>query len=197
MNKLYAVLYPILWFFMWIFHPWKAVGRENLPEGGALLCGNHTTLGDPVYVVCAVGHRPQIRVMAKDEVMHVPVLGFILRHAGIIGVKRGKADVGAVKACLKALKNGEKLLLFPEGTRVREGESSEAHTGAAMFATRSGCSIVPVYISPRKRWFRRTTVIFGQPYYPEFAGRRATPEDYQRIADELMAKIRALGEETP
>ena len=43
MNKLYAVLYPILWFFMWIFHPWKAVGRENLPEGGALLCGNHTT----------------------------------------------------------------------------------------------------------------------------------------------------------
>ena len=80
MNKLYAVLYPILWFFMWIFHPWKAVGRENLPEGGALLCGNHTTLGDPVYVVCAVGHRPQIRVMAKDEVMHVPVLGFILRQ---------------------------------------------------------------------------------------------------------------------
>ena len=179
MNELYAVLYPILWFFMWIFHPWKAVGRENLPEGGALLCGNHTTLGDPVYVVCAVMQL------------------LVFSHYGFIGVKRGKADVGAVKACLKALKNGEKLLLFPEGTRVREGESSEAHTGAAMFATRSGCSIVPVYISPRKRWFRRTTVIFGQPYYPEFAGRRATPEDYQRIADELMVKIRALGEETP
>ena len=174
MNRLYAVLYPILWLFMKITHPWRAVGRENLPEGGALLCGNHTTLGDPVYVVCAVGHRPQIRVMAKDEVMHTPALGFILRHAGIIGVKRGKADVGAVKACLKALKSGEKLLLFPEGTRVKEGETSEAHTGAAMF--------------------RRTTVVFGQPYHPAFEGRKATPEDYQRIADELMDKIRALGE---
>lgn len=90
-----------------------------------------------------------------------------------------------------------KAAAFSRGDPGAGGESSEAHTGAAMFATRSGCSIVPVYISPRKRWFRRTTVIFGQPYYPEFAGRRATPEDYQRIADELMVKIRALGEETP
>ena len=63
-----------------------------------------------------------------------------------------------------------------------------------MFATRSGCPIVPVYISPKKRWFRRTTVVFGQPYHPAFEGRKATPEDYQRIADELMDKIRALGE---
>lgn len=129
MNKLYAVLYPILWFFMWIFHPWKAVGRENLPEGGALLCGNHTTLGDPVYVVCAVGHRPQIRVMAKDEVMHVPVLGFILRHAGIIGVKRGKADVGAVKACLKALKNGESCCFFPRGPGCGRGKAPRPTLG--------------------------------------------------------------------
>lgn len=195
MNKVYAVLYPILWIFMKIFHPWAAQGRENLPAGGALVCGNHTSLGDPVYVVCAAGHRPQFRVMAKEELMRIPVLGFILRHAGIIGVKRGKADVGAIKEGMRVLKNGERLLLFPEGTRVRDGETGEAHTGAAMFATRTGAPIVPVYISPRKRWFRKTAVIFGQPYHPEFEGRRPTPEDYQRIADELMERIRALGEQ--
>lgn len=195
MNKVYAVLYPILWIFMKIFHPWAARGRENLPEGGALVCGNHTSLGDPIYVVCAAGHRPQFRVMAKEELMRIPVLGFILRHAGIIGVKRGKADVGAIKEGMRVLKNGERLLLFPEGTRVRDGETGEAHTGAAMFATRTGAPIVPVYISPRKRWFRKTAVIFGRPYHPEFEGRRPTPEDYQRIADELMERIRALGEQ--
>ena len=196
MNKLYAVLYPLVWIFMKLFHPWRVQGRENIPEGGALLCGNHTTLGDPVYVVCAVGHRPQLHVMAKDELMHIPVLGYLLKKAGIIGVKRGKADVGAIKETMRVLKNGEKLLLFPEGTRVKEGETGEAHTGAAMFATRTGVPIVPIYISPKKRLFRKTDVIFGQPYHPEFEDRKPTPEDYQRIADDLMMRIRALGEQS-
>lgn len=194
MNKLYAVLYPLIWIFMKIFHPWRTQGRQRIPEGGALLCGNHTTLGDPLYVVCAVGHTPQLRVMAKDELMRIPVLGFLLRRAGIIGVKRGKADVGAVKETLKALQNGEKLLIFPEGTRVHEGETAQVHTGAAMFATRTGVPILPVYISPRKCLFRKTDVIFGEPYHPSYEGRRATPEDYERIAQDIMARIRRLGE---
>ena len=192
MNKLYAVLYPLVWLFMRIFHPWRAVGRENIPEGGALLCGNHTTLGDPIYVVCAVGHKPQFRVLAKAELMKIPVLGWLLKKAGIIGVERGKADVAAVKECMRALKGGEKLLLFPEGTRVKEGEDSQAHTGAALFSTRANVPLVPVYISPRKRLFRKTSVVFGTPYQPTYEGRRPTPEDYQRIADDLMVRIRAL-----
>lgn len=196
MNKLYAALYPLIWIYMRIFHPWRVHGRERLPEGGVLLCGNHTTLGDPLYVVCAVGRKPQLRVMAKDELMHVPFIGFILRHAGIIGIKRGKADVGAVKAGLKALKNGEKLLLFPEGTRVKEGETATVHTGAAMFATRTGVPILPIYITPKKRRFHPTDVFFGEPFVPTVPGRRATPEDYERISDELMARIRSLGEGT-
>ena len=193
MNRVYAVLYPLVWIFMRIFHPWRAVGRENVPEGGAVLCGNHTTLGDPVYVVCALGSRWQTHVMAKEEIMKWPVVGWLLKKAGIIGIKRGKADVTAVKESMRVLRNGEKLLLFPEGTRVKEGEVSEAHTGAAMFATRTGAPILPIYIQPKKRLFRRTTVVFGQPYQPEFEGRKPTPEDYQRIADDIMRRIRELG----
>lgn len=193
MNRVYAVLYPLVWIFMRIFHPWRAVGRENVPEGGAVLCGNHTTLGDPVYVVCALGSRCQTHVMAKEEIMKWPVVGWLLKKAGIIGIKRGKADVTAVKESMRVLRNGEKLLLFPEGTRVKEGEVSEAHTGAAMFATRTGAPILPIYIQPKKRLFRRTTVVFGQPYQPEFGGRKPTPEDYQRIADDIMRRIRELG----
>lgn len=196
MNKVYSVVYPFLWIFMRVFHPWRVIGREHVPEGGALLCGNHTTLGDPCYVACAMGSRPQLRVLAKEEVMRWPVVGFILKKAGIIGVKRGRADVSAMKTCIKVLKNGEKLLIFPEGTRVKEGETSEAHSGAAMLSTRTGVPIVPVYISPRKRWFRRTDVVLGQPYLPEFEGKKATPEDYRRIAEDLMLRIRQLGGET-
>lgn len=193
MNKLYAVLYPLVWLYMKLLHPWRVHGRENIPEGGVLLCGNHTTLGDPLYVVCAIGHKPQLRVMAKEELMRIPVLGWLLRHAGIIGVDRGKADVGAIKEGMRALKNGEKLLLFPEGTRVKEGQTVQAHTGAAMFATRTGVPILPVYISPKKRRFRRTDVVFGEAYRPTYAGKRPTPEDYERIAQEVMDRIRLLG----
>ena len=194
MNKVYAVLYPLLWIFMKIFHPWRAVGAENIPEGAALLCGNHTTAGDPLYVVCCLGRRRQAHVMAKEEIMRWPVVGFILKKAGIFGVKRGKADVAAVKEALRVLKGGERLLMFPEGHRVKEGETAEAHTGAAMFSTRTGAPLVPVYIQPKKRLFRKTTVVFGESYHPEFEGRKPTPEDYRRIADDLMARIRALGE---
>lgn len=193
-NKWYTVLYCVIWVFFSLFHPIRAVGREKLPEGGALLCGNHTCASDPFCVVFAVGRRPQCRVMAKDELMRIPVLGFLLRKAGIIGVKRGKADVGAAKETIKALKKGEKVLLFPEGTRVAEGEASSAHNGAAMFATRTGVPVVPVYIPRKKRWFRFTTVVFGEPYVPRYEGRRPTPEDYDRIAGEIMEKINALKE---
>ena len=194
MNKVYAVLYPLLWIFMKIFHPWRAVGVENIPEGAALLCGNHTTAGDPLYVVCSLGRRRQAHVMAKEEIMKWPVIGFLLKKAGIFGVKRGKADVTALKEALRVLKGGERLLMFPEGTRVKEGEASEAHTGAALFSTRTGAPLVPVYIQPKKRRFRKTTVVFGEPYHPEFEGRKPSPEDYQRIADDLMERIRALAE---
>ena len=194
MNKVYSIIYPLVWIYMKIFHPWRAIGLENLPEGAALLCGNHSTFGDPVYVVCCLGRRRQIHVMAKEEVMKWPVVGFILKKAGMFGVKRGRADVAALKEALRVLKGGERLLMFPEGTRVKEGEISEAHNGAAMFSTRAGAPLVPIYIQPKKRIFRKTTVIFGEPYHPEFEGRKPTPEDYRRIAGDLMAHIRALGE---
>ncbi len=194
MNKMYAFIYPLIWLFMRIFHPWRVIGAENLPEGAAVLCGNHTTAGDPLYVVCALGRKRQVHVMAKEEIMRWPVVGWILKKAGIFGVKRGTADVAAVKEALRVLKSDERLLIFPEGTRVREGQTSEAHTGAAMFATRTGAPLVPVYIAPKKRLFRRTTVIFGQPYHPEFEGRKPSSNELQAIADDLMARIRALGE---
>ncbi|MBD5134046.1 MAG: 1-acyl-sn-glycerol-3-phosphate acyltransferase [Clostridiales bacterium] len=192
-NKVYAVLYPIIWIFMKIFHPWKAVGVENIPEGAALICGNHTSLGDPLYVVCCMGSKRQTHVMAKAEIMKWPVIGFLLKKAGIFGVQRGKSDMAAVKEAMRVLRADEKLLMFPEGTRVKEGETSEAHTGAAMLSTRTGAPLVPVYISPKKRIFRKTTVIFGESYHPEFEGRKPTAEDYQRIADDLLARVRALG----
>lgn len=194
-NKMYSVIYPIIWIYMKLFHPWRAVGAENIPEGASLICGNHTSLGDPLYVVCAMGRKRQTHVMAKAEIMKWPVVGFLLKKAGIFGVNRGKSDMAAVKEAIRVLRAGERLLMFPEGTRVKEGEVSEAHTGAALLATRTGTPLVPVYISPNKRRFRKTAVVFGQPYHPDFEGSKPSAGDYQRIADDLLHRVRALEEQ--
>lgn len=192
MNKWYTVIYSIVWLAFKIVHPWRAVGNTRMPEGGVLICANHTTLSDPLFILLCMKNDQQSRVMAKAELMRVPVLGFLLKKAGIFGVERGKADIQAIKTAMKALKNGERLLLFPEGTRVAEGEEGGGHTGAAMLATRTGVPIVPVYVPRKKKWFRKSTLVFGEPYVPAFEGRKATAEDYERISEDLMERIYAL-----
>ena len=194
MRFFYRLLWSIVWPFFNLAHPVRYRGRENIPEGAAVVCGNHTSLGDPLYVTYAMGRRHQLRAMAKMELMRIPVLGWLLAQAGILGVERGKADVGAIKTAIKFLKSGEKILLFPEGTRVKTGEGTAAKTGAAMLSMRTGSPLLPVYIPEKRRWLRPVTVIIGEPYCPETGENRPGPEEYQQVTDDLMRRIRALGE---
>lgn len=138
MRFLYHALYRIVWPFFSLAHPVGARGRENIPEGGAVLCANHSALCDPILVCFACTLRWMVRPMAKIELSRVPALGWLLGKAGVIYVDRGHADVHAVKEALKWLKEGQKLLVFPEGTRVRKGEDVKGKSGAALFATRTG-----------------------------------------------------------
>lgn len=189
-HALYTILWPILNF----FHPVKAIGRENIPDGPVVICPNHTTIGDPFYVVFAFGRKYPMRAMAKIQVMQVPFIGWLLGKAGVFGVDRGHADMKAVKTALKLLKDGNKLLMFPEGTRVHEGEDVAAKTGAAMFATRTNVPLLPVYIQQKKKLFSRNVVVIGQPFMPQYAGRKPTADELDAITDDLMSRIRTLGE---
>lgn len=193
-NKMYSFLLPIIRFFLRLFCPWTCAGVNNVPDGAVLLCANHTALGDPFYVMCSLKRGEQTHVLAKDEIMNWPLIGLLAKAAGMIGVKRGKSDIAAIKESLRVLKSGEKLLLFPEGTRVKGGQNAEAHTGAAMLATRIGVPIVPIYISPRRPG-EKVRVVFGESYIPEYTGNKATPEELRRITDDLMCRIRRLGGE--
>jgi len=193
-ETVFSILYAIIWPFFNLVHPVKAVGRENIPEGAAVICPNHSAASDPFYVVFAFGRKNPMWAMAKQEVLNWPVVGWILGKAGVFGVDRGSADLKAAKTALRCLKENRKLLMFPEGTRVHEGENVEAKAGAALFATRTGSPLLPVYIPTRKRLFRPNTVVIGKPYYPQIAGRKATTEELQAIANDLMERVRALGE---
>ncbi len=196
MKQWFALLYCVIWPFFNLFHPSKAIGLENIPEGAAILCPNHTRMSDPFFVIFAMGLKIRPRAMAKAEAMSVPVIGWILKKAGVFAVERGKSDVSAVKEAIKCLKGGDKLLLFPEGTRHRDGTIDESgKTGAAMFSIRTETPIVPIYIPAEKKWFRRTPVVFGEPFLPQVEGRKGSAEEYKAISRELMSRIAGLEEQ--
>ena len=157
-----------------------------------MICANHTRNSDPFFVAMALGCNVPLRIMAKEELRRIPILGAILQSIGLIFVKRGSADVMAIKTALKALKDGEKMLLFPEGTRYEEG--GEGKTGAAMLAIRAGVPIVPVFVPAKKLWFRRTPVVIGEAYMPFTEARKPNVEDYKAVTEDLMARIAALTE---
>ena len=91
MNIIYFLAYLVLWPVFRIFKPTKCINKQNFPQGGALLCANHTRMSDPLFVAYALGLKHQIHVMAKEEVMHWPIIGWILKHGGIFGARRTSA----------------------------------------------------------------------------------------------------------
>lgn len=199
MRRLYTVLWYLVWPFFSLVHPCRLAGRENLPAHGGLFCANHSSNADPVCLMLTLGPRYQLRPMAKAELLRVPVLGPLLKRLGVFGIERGKSDVNAIKTALRCLKSGERVLMFPEGTRIRDGvdkygNSGEAKAGAVMLAVRTGAPLVPVYIPPKKRWFRFTTVVIGAPYQPKAEGKKMSAEDYRAVAEDLMERVYALAE---
>ena len=173
-----------------LFFPNRLVHLERIPERSVLICPNHFSNLDPLALCLAVPREKPLRVMAKQELLDAPVLGWFLNRWGMFGVKRGQSDVGAIKTALRHLKAGRDMMMFPEGTRVREGETNEAKTGAIMLAARTKTPILPCYCERRRHIFQRTAIVFGQPYQVEVNGK-----DYQPAADELMRRIYALREE--
>lgn len=187
----FHLVYSVAYVIYMLIYPLRVIGRENIPEGAAVICPRHCTAIDPPMVYFALGRKNFPRVIAKQELLEIPVLGPILYRIGVFGVRRGENDMSPIRNGLRCLKEGTKLIIFPEGTRVHEGEHVEAQTGAIMFALKTGAPLVPVYLTRAKK-FHRLTMVFGEPYHPQIAGKRATPEENRQLADELLEKIYAL-----
>ncbi len=194
-NWFYSLAYIVLWPVIHLLFLPSVRGRERIPQGNAVFCCNHSSNWDPLLIMITAGYGHQLFDLAKAEISHWPVVGWILKTAGMIFVDRGKADIGAIKSALKYLKGGRQILIFPEGTRVSEEESAAAKGGVSMLAVRTGSPIVPIYLDSQKKLFHRTHIVFGEPYMLQIAGKKGTAEEYQKIADEALRRIYALREE--
>ena len=167
--------YVIAWIskvYLKIFHNLKIVGRENMPEGACVISPNHCGSLDP-FAISAI-QKPMMYYMAKIEIDKNKLLSAIAKSMGcLIFVNRGKADVNALKKSLKVLRNGEKLVLFPQGHRYKEFQVSQGKKGAATLAIKVDCPIVPVTIHrKRKGIFKKIICEIHKPIKAE--GRNET-----------------------
>ncbi len=194
MTRFYRIIYAIAAPIIHLLFPCRTVGLEDFPEEGALLCANHASGWDPILIALNLPKDARLTVMAKDQLFRIPLLGFFLKKLGIFPVKRGGNALTAMKTAMKVLSGGNRLLVFPEGTRVEEQGEVEAKGGVTMMATRTGVPMVPVYCGGKHKFFRKTTIAFGKPYVPVIAGRRPTPDENRAIAQEVLERIYALSE---
>ncbi len=167
----------------------KISGRENLPEGGCMVCANHSHVADGVLAPVALTNRVMLRAMAKKELFSVPLFRNLITWLGAFPVDRSGADMAAVKLSLATVKNGGRMILFPQGTRGTR--ATPAKEGAVRIAMRAGVPIVPMYISENQGFRKTVHVAIGKPYQVDKANK-----DYTTAAADLMARIYALDPST-
>jgi len=191
--RFYRGSYRLAHIFFKVFYFYKVKGRENVPKGAAMICANHSHMKDPVIISLACGIEHFVHYVAKIELFRIPVLRAIITKLGAISVDRDISDVSTIKTCLGYLKNNDKVSIFPEGRRLASADEAAAKNGAVKLAERTGVPIVPVFLPRRKPLFRRISVVIGEPYFIEKQESKRSAEDYNKLAEELMAKIEALG----
>ena len=157
-----------------------------------ILVGNHSHMFDPMLIGYPV-YRYSIRFMSKKELMNNFFLRWVLKGVEAIPVDRHNMDMGAIRASLKTLKEGKVLGIFPEGTRHKEGVMQDMESGAAMIALRSGCRMLPAFISQKPRLFSRTHVYFGDPIpVKDIAAKGINKEACDELSERIAAAYRAL-----
>lgn len=195
-------MYYIAKFLVWIaFHiafSLKFEGRGNIPKKTPVIyASNHRTNADPPLVGC--GARGTYAFMAKEELFGNKFFAMLISSLGAFPVSRGKGDTAVLDTAVERLNNGKSLMIFPEGTRSKDGKVHRGHSGAAVIAARSGKQIIPVGIVFGEKLKFRTKIVvkYGEPIDPaEYAeiSENPNPRQLVKLKNRYMSEIKNLVE---
>jgi 1-acyl-sn-glycerol-3-phosphate acyltransferase len=187
---------------------WRFEGTEHiLREGPLLVAANHISYLDPLahgYMLVKTGRRP--RFLAKKELYGNPVLRTVLGGSKHIPVDRGSGSSAPVEAALKALKAGEVVVIYPEGTITQTEDHSpmRGKTGVARLTLAANVPVLPMAVwGSQHVWQKRGArgITFGRPIwvkagppmdFSSFQGKQEDPDALREITDTVMAELTRL-----
>ncbi len=190
-NKLYSFLRGLVYLPAKLIFPVKVIGLENTPVPEKIITvSNHLSWTD--IVIIAVNVKGYRHMVAKKELAANKFLVSLFDKLGIITIDRENTDMGAIKKVLSALKKGEGITIFPEGTRNKDGgDMQQVKAGTAMFAIKGGSEIVPVMIHHRQRVFSRNYMYIGEPFsVAEYGIGRVDANAIELAAAKIERKMR-------
>lgn len=183
-----------------MFFRLRIFGRENFPlEGPVIVAPNHESFLDPMIV--GVGAPRKLNYLARDTLFRSMPFARILHLVHVSPIKRESGDINAFKLVLNRLSQGRPVLVFPEGTRSKDGELQGPKSGIGFLQTVSGARILPCYVKgsmeawPRHSRFPRPghiSVYFGKTLSFDNKSSGGKKERYMSVAREAMAAISEL-----
>ena len=190
-----------------LYFRWRVFNPERVPlEGPVILASNHASFLDPPLV--GAGLKRGINYLARENLFRFPVMGWVLRNWQVVPVDREGGGARGLKAILDRLLDGGAIILFPEGTRTRDGKLQPARSGIGLTVIKSDAPLVPVRVFGtfeaygRQMRFprpRRVAVKYGQPMRFEqlraearVCAKPRLKEIYQQVADEILGAIATL-----
>ena len=169
---LYYILLPLAWIVFHIGFRVECIGRENLKKvrtNGCIIAPNHVSAIDPVFVVITRFWGRRMIVFAKKELFEINVLlTWFFRWMGALCVRGTREELDVIDQTVEACRNGGTLLIFPEGTREKEGKLLQPKSGLFVIAAQAAVDVVPVrilYDTPdgRMKLFCKVKVVYGEP----------------------------------
>jgi 1-acyl-sn-glycerol-3-phosphate acyltransferase len=207
MNPVYFAAWCFFRTAFTVYLRWRVYHPERVPlTGPVILASNHASILDPPMI--GAGLRRGINYLARESLFRFPVVGWVLRHWNSVPVDRDGGGAAGLRAILDRLLAGGGIILFPEGTRTRDGKLQPARPGIGLTVIKSDAPVVPVRVFgtfeaygrdvalPRPH---RVAVKYGRPMRFEqlraearACSKRRLKEIYQQVADEIMAAIAKL-----
>lgn len=205
-RLVYNFVAAVLWLFSSIVWPTRFEGLDELVdhvrERGTVIVMNHTSMVEPVVFIVGLWRRHvRVRPIYKVEFEKIGPAKWLFRRMGGIPVDRGSADLKALKAARDALGRGECVLIYPEGTRIKNDDQPiEVHGGFAMIAQMGKSDVTPTAVvgaadpyktRPTRR--RKPRIRCGRPIsFTELDGtsRKEKLAEMERVAMERVYTLR-------
>ncbi len=191
-KPFYRCVRDTFWVLFKLFWNFKSRGQANIPaDGPVLIVCNHQSYFDPI--ICSIGMRRELDFMARESLFKGR-FGKIIRRLNAFPVRRGEADMRAIRDIVDRLDQQRAVLMFPEGTRSSDGMVHDFKNGFVLIARKAKAAIVPVAIDgtfdawPRHKkrpGLSRIRISYGQAIPAEQVKSMARDELFNKVFAEV------------